>query len=101
VTGGKDPVELGSNNSGQGVGGSPVRYSMIATRLHAGRRRTLEGATRGAFGALRSAIRCSYNYYSGVGIVGETLPQLDNRVKLHDIERDRYGLPLAHAFRPS
>jgi choline dehydrogenase-like flavoprotein len=49
VTGGKDPVELGSNNSGQGVGGSTVHYSMIAMRLHADdfRRRTLEGAIAG------------------------------------------------------
>lgn len=39
-----------------------------------------------------------YNYYSGVGIVGETLPQFDNRVKLHDGERDRYGLPVAHVI---
>jgi choline dehydrogenase-like flavoprotein len=39
-----------------------------------------------------------YNYYSGVGIVGETLPQLENRVKLHDSERDRYGLPVAHVL---
>ncbi|MDQ6702042.1 MAG: GMC family oxidoreductase, partial [Pseudomonadota bacterium] len=29
---------------------------------------------------------------------GETLPQLDNRVKLHDTERDRYGLPVAHVL---
>jgi len=50
VTGGKDPVELGSNNSGQGVGGSTVHYSMIALRLRAEdfRRRTLEGAIAGA-----------------------------------------------------
>lgn len=50
VTGGEDPVELGSNNSGQGVGGSTVHYSMIALRLHADdfRRRTLEGAIAGA-----------------------------------------------------
>ncbi|MFL6337217.1 MAG: hypothetical protein ACJ754_28290 [Pyrinomonadaceae bacterium] len=34
VTGGEDPVELGSNNSGQGVGGSTVHYSMVAMRAH-------------------------------------------------------------------
>ncbi len=50
VTGGEDPVELGSNNSGQGVGGSTVHYSMIALRLSPDdfRRRTLEGAIAGA-----------------------------------------------------
>jgi choline dehydrogenase-like flavoprotein len=50
VTGGEDPVELGSNNSGQGIGGSTVHYSMIALRLHADdfRRRTLEGDVAGA-----------------------------------------------------
>jgi choline dehydrogenase-like flavoprotein len=49
VTGGADPVELGSNNSGRGVGGSTVHYSMIALRMHADdfRRRTLEGALAG------------------------------------------------------
>src|SRR5690349_644728 len=30
ITGGADPVELGSNNSGRGVGGSTVHYTMIA-----------------------------------------------------------------------
>jgi choline dehydrogenase-like flavoprotein len=39
-----------------------------------------------------------YNHYSGVGIVGETLPQLGNRVKLHDTERDRHRLPVAHVL---
>jgi len=50
VTGGEDPVELGSNNSGQGVGGSTVHYSMVAMRAHPEdfRRRTLEGETEGA-----------------------------------------------------
>jgi choline dehydrogenase-like flavoprotein len=45
ITGGDDPVELGSNNSGRGVGGSTVHYSMIKMRAHPDdfRRRTLEG----------------------------------------------------------
>jgi choline dehydrogenase-like flavoprotein len=45
ITGGRDAVELGSNNSGRGVGGSTVHYSMIAMRAHPEdfRRRTLEG----------------------------------------------------------
>ena len=32
ISGGADPVELGSNNSGRGVGGSTVHYTMIALR---------------------------------------------------------------------
>jgi choline dehydrogenase-like flavoprotein len=32
ITGGADPVELGANNSGRGVGGSTVHYTMIALR---------------------------------------------------------------------
>src|SRR5919108_1819679 len=50
ITGGDDPVELGSNNSGQGVGGSTVHYSMVAMRAHPEdfRRRTLEGGVAGA-----------------------------------------------------
>src|SRR5437588_10775519 len=50
ITGGSDPVELGSNNSGQGVGGSTVHYSMIAMRAHPEdfRRRTLDGEITGA-----------------------------------------------------
>jgi choline dehydrogenase-like flavoprotein len=49
ITGGDDPVELGSNNSGRGVGGSTVHYSMIAMRAHPEdfRRRTLEGEIPG------------------------------------------------------
>jgi choline dehydrogenase-like flavoprotein len=50
ITGGDDPVELGSNNSGRGVGGSTVHYSMVAMRAHPEdfRRRTLEGEIAGA-----------------------------------------------------
>lgn len=50
ITGGRDAVELGSNNSGQGVGGSTVHYSMVAMRAHPKdfRRRTLEGEIDGA-----------------------------------------------------
>jgi choline dehydrogenase-like flavoprotein len=45
ITGGDDPVELGANNSGCGVGGSTVHYSMIAMRAHPEdfRRGTLDG----------------------------------------------------------
>lgn len=50
ITGGADPVELGSNNSGRGVGGGTVHYSMVAMRAHPEdfRRRTLEGEIAGA-----------------------------------------------------
>ncbi len=50
ITGGNDPVELGSNNSGRGVGGSTVHYSMVALRAHPHhfRRRTLEGSIEDA-----------------------------------------------------
>ena len=39
-----------------------------------------------------------YNYYAGLGIVGEVLPQINNTVKLHEAERDQYGLPVAHVI---
>jgi choline dehydrogenase-like flavoprotein len=32
ITGGADPIRLGSNNSGRGVGGSTIHYTMIALR---------------------------------------------------------------------
>src|SRR5215207_5442559 len=49
-SGGEDPIELGSNNSGQGVGGSTVHYSMVAMRAHPDDfiRHTLEGDVTGA-----------------------------------------------------
>ncbi len=33
ITGGDDPIELGGNNSGRGVGGSTVHFSMISLRF--------------------------------------------------------------------
>jgi choline dehydrogenase-like flavoprotein len=50
ISGGEDPVELGSNNSGRGVGGSTVHYSMVAMRAHPEdfRRRSIDGAVDGA-----------------------------------------------------
>ncbi|HUF66862.1 MAG TPA: GMC family oxidoreductase [Gemmatimonadaceae bacterium] len=50
ISGGDDPVELGSNNSGRGVGGSTVHYSMVAMRAHPEdfRRRSIDGAVEGA-----------------------------------------------------
>jgi choline dehydrogenase-like flavoprotein len=50
ITGGDDPVELGANNSGRGVGGSTVHYSMVAMRAQPEdfRRATLDGPVAGA-----------------------------------------------------
>lgn len=50
--------------------------------------------SRGLWGAPLREAMLDYNYWSGVGIVGEVLPQRDNRVELHREEQDRYGLPL-------
>lgn len=66
------------------VGPHPTDF---ATRL---------ATARGIWGAdLRKAM-LDYNYYSGLGIVGEVLPQIKNEVKLHAGEKDQYGLPVAH-----
>ncbi len=35
-----------------------------------------------------------YKYMSGVWICGEDLPQEQNRIALHDSEKDKYGLPV-------
>lgn len=45
ITGGSDPLELGANNSGRGVGGSTVHYAGFCPRLHPSdfRVRTLDG----------------------------------------------------------
>jgi choline dehydrogenase-like flavoprotein len=53
---------------------------------------------RGLWGAKLRRAMLDYNYYSGVGIVGEILPQTKNAVKLHEIERDQYGLPVPHVI---
>lgn len=50
----------------------------------------------GLWGAALREAMMYYNYYAGIGIVGETLPQLGNEVILHASERDRFGLPVAH-----
>ena len=45
VTGGDNPLELGANNSGKGVGGSTIHYAAFCPRLHPSdfRTRTLDG----------------------------------------------------------
>ena len=44
ITGGTEPLELGANNSGRGVGGSTVHYAAFCPRLHPSdfRARTLD-----------------------------------------------------------
>ncbi len=53
---------------------------------------------RGMWGADLRRAMLDYNYYSGIGIVGEILPQQKNLVKLHETERDVYGLPVPHVL---
>jgi choline dehydrogenase-like flavoprotein len=48
VIGGSDPVPLGSNNSGRGVGGSMVHYAGFVPRLHPSDFRTLTNDGVGA-----------------------------------------------------
>ncbi len=45
ITGGTDPLELGANNSGRGVGGSTIHYAGFCPRLHPSdfRVRSLDG----------------------------------------------------------
>lgn len=45
ITGGTDPLELGANNSGRGVGGSTIHFAGFCPRLHPSdfRVRTLDG----------------------------------------------------------
>ena len=66
------------------VGPHPVDF---ASRL---------ATARGLWGAELRRTMLDYNYYSGIGIVGEILPQPKNLVKLHDTERDQYGLPVPY-----
>jgi choline dehydrogenase-like flavoprotein len=51
---------------------------------------------RGFWGDELQRMMFDYNYYSGIGIVGEVLPQRSNEVRLHPTERDQYGLPVPH-----
>jgi choline dehydrogenase-like flavoprotein len=48
VTAGQDPIELGANVTGKGVGGSTVHYSMVALRMHESdfRVRSLDGVAQ-------------------------------------------------------
>jgi choline dehydrogenase-like flavoprotein len=66
------------------VGPHPVDF---ASRL---------SAARGLWGADLRRAMLEYNYYSGIGIVGEILPQQENMVKLHETERDQFGLAIPH-----
>ena len=53
---------------------------------------------RGMWGDKLRRTMLDYNYYAGLGIVGEVLPQGANVVKLHETERDQYGLAVAHVL---
>src|SRR5919202_5700655 len=66
------------------VGPHPVDF---ASRL---------STARGVWGAGLRRTMLDYDHYAGLGIVGEVLPQTKNVVKLHEAERDGYGLPVAH-----
>ncbi|PZR93404.1 MAG: choline dehydrogenase [Hyphomicrobiales bacterium] len=73
-------------------------YTVEVVGPHVGDFAGRMSAARNLWGSALRRAMFDYNYYSGLGIVGETLPRLDNRVKLHDTERDRYGLPVAHVL---
>jgi choline dehydrogenase-like flavoprotein len=51
---------------------------------------------RGLWGVELRRLMMDYNYYSGIGIVGEVLPRRENEVRLHPAEHDQYGLPVPH-----
>jgi choline dehydrogenase-like flavoprotein len=51
---------------------------------------------RGLWGAELRREMFDYNHFSGLGMVGTVMPAIDNQVKLHETERDRYGLPVPH-----
>jgi choline dehydrogenase-like flavoprotein len=68
----------------EAVGPHPVDF---ASRLTTG---------RGAWGAALRRAMLDYNYWSGIGIVGEVMPQQANEVRLHSTERDQYGLAVPH-----
>ena len=51
---------------------------------------------RGLWGAELRREMFDYNHFSGLGMVGTVIPAIDNEVKLHETERDRYGLPVPH-----
>ena len=52
-------------------------------------------AARMMWGADLGQTMLDYNYYAGLGIVGEVLPQMKNMVNLHGTARDPQGLPAA------
>lgn len=68
------------------VGAHPVDFAARLT------------TARGLWGADLRRAMLDYNYYSGLGIVGEVLPQRKNKVQLHGTEQDQYGLPIPHVL---
>jgi choline dehydrogenase-like flavoprotein len=49
---------------------------------------------RGIWGTELRREMLQYNFWSPLGIVGEVMPQRDNRVELYAGEKDRFGLPI-------
>ncbi|HJU64875.1 MAG TPA: GMC family oxidoreductase, partial [Gemmatimonadaceae bacterium] len=68
----------------EAVGPHPVDFASRVT------------TARGLWGTELRRVMMDYNYFAGVGIVGEVMPQRGNAVRLHSSERDQYGLPLPH-----
>ena len=66
------------------VGPHPIEF---ATRIY---------SAQGLWGAALRREMADYNFYSGLGMCGECMPQAKNSVTLHPTERDPYGLPIAH-----
>lgn len=50
----------------------------------------------GAWGRDFSSVLDSYDHMAGLWIVGEDLPQANNRVTLNGSEKDRFGMPIAN-----
>jgi choline dehydrogenase-like flavoprotein len=66
------------------IGPHPIEF---ASRIFAG---------QGLWGAALRREMLDYNFYSGLGMVGECMPQANNTVSLHPTERDQFGLPVAY-----
>jgi choline dehydrogenase-like flavoprotein len=122
--GGGDPVPLGSNNSGRGVGGSMVHFAGYVPRFHPSdfTTRSVDGVgadwpigyhdLRPYYEAIERELPVAgepwpwgeahryeymrdYVHWATLGTLCEYLPQAGNRVTLAD-ETDRHGLPVAH-----
>ena len=52
----------------------------------------------GAWGSEFARKMETYDHTAGMWIVGEDMPQLDNRVTLHESETDQWGMPIPNVF---